>query len=105
LVNPTHVAVALKYEPGKSAPRVVAKGAGHVAARIREEAEAKNVPMVQDIPLARALHEACELGHEIPVDFYRAVAGVLAFVMALKARGAASGMHRMGTPAAAGSPA
>jgi flagellar biosynthetic protein FlhB len=76
-----------------------------VAARIREEAEAKNVPMVQDIPLARALHEACELGHEIPVDFYRAVAGVLAFVMALKARGAASGMHRMGTPAAAGSPA
>ncbi len=44
LVNPTHVAVALKYEPGKSAPRVVAKGAGHIAARIREEAEAKSVP-------------------------------------------------------------
>ena len=90
LVNPTHVAVALKYEPGKSAPRVVAKGAGHVAARIREEAEAKNVPMVQDIPLTRALHGACELGQEIPVDFYRAVAGVLAFVMSLKARGAAA---------------
>jgi flagellar biosynthetic protein FlhB len=100
LVNPTHVAVALKYEPGKSAPRVVAKGAGHVAARIREEAEEKNVPMVQDIPLARALHGACELGDEIPVDFYRAVAGVLAFVMALKARGAAAGMHRM-TPTVA----
>ncbi len=95
LVNPTHVAVALKYEPGKSAPRVVAKGSGHIAARIRAEAEAKNVPMVQDIPLARALHGACELGQEIPVDFYRAVAGVLAFVMALKARGAAAGMHRM----------
>ena len=62
LVNPTHFAVALKYEPGKSAPRVVAKGAGHIAARIREEAEAKNVPMVQDIPLARALHGACETG-------------------------------------------
>lgn len=100
LVNPTHVAVALKYEPGKSAPRVVAKGAGHVAARIREEAEEKNVPMVQDIPLARALHGACELGDEIPVDFYRAVAGVLAFVMALKARGAAAGMHRMTTTVA-----
>lgn len=104
LVNPTHVAVALKYEPGKSAPRVVAKGSGHVATRIRAEAEAKTVPMVQDIPLARALHEACDVGHEIPVDFYRAVAGVLAFVMALKARGAASGMHRMSTPAALGSP-
>ena len=50
--------------------------------------------MVQDIPLARALHAACELGDEIPVDFYDAVAGVLAFVMALKSRGAATGVHR-----------
>jgi flagellar biosynthetic protein FlhB len=80
---------------------VVAKGAGHVAARIREEAEQKDVPMVQDIPLTRALHGACELGDEIPVDFYRAVAGVLAFVMALKARGASTGMHRMSSTAAA----
>lgn len=95
LVNPTHVAVALKYEPGKSAPRVVAKGAGHVAARIRQEAEARDVPMVHDIPLARALHGACELGQEIPVDFYHAVAAVLAFVMSLKARGAGTGLHRM----------
>jgi flagellar biosynthetic protein FlhB len=95
LVNPTHVAVALKYDAGKSAPRVVAKGAGVIAARIRAEAEAKEVPMVQDIPLARALHSACELGQEIPVELYRAVAGVLAFVMALKSRGAARGLHRM----------
>ncbi|MDQ4504128.1 EscU/YscU/HrcU family type III secretion system export apparatus switch protein [Sinomonas sp. ASV322] len=95
LVNPTHVAVALAYEPGKSAPRIVAKGAGVVAARIREEAEAKRVPMVQDVPLARALHAACELGQEIPVEFYTAVAGVLAFVMALKARGAAAGLHTL----------
>lgn len=95
LVNPTHVAVALKYDAGKSAPRVVAKGAGVIAARIRAEAEARDVPMVQDIPLARALHSACELGQEIPVELYRAVAGVLAFVMALKARGAARGMHRL----------
>jgi flagellar biosynthetic protein FlhB len=95
LVNPTHVAVALKYDAGKSAPRVVAKGAGVIAARIRQEAEAKDVPMVQDIPLARALHSACELGQEIPVELYRQVAGVLAFVMALKSRGAARGMHRM----------
>ena len=56
--------------------------------------------MVQDIPLARALHAACELGEEIPVDLYTAVARVLAFVMALKARGAAAGMHRMTTTVA-----
>lgn len=95
LLNPTHVAVALKYEPGKSAPRVVAKGAGVIAARIREEAEAKGVPMVRDVPLARALHGACELGQEIPLELYNAVARVLAFVMALKNRGAAAGVHTM----------
>ena len=98
LVNPTHVAVALKYEPGKSAPRVVAKGAGTIAARIRTEAETKQVPMVSDIPLARAIHSSCELGQEIPPDLYNAVARVLAFVMALKARGAGSGLHTMARP-------
>jgi flagellar biosynthetic protein FlhB len=95
LVNPTHVAVALKYDAGKSAPRVVAKGAGLIAARIRDEAEAKGVPMVQDVPLARALHSACDLGQEIPVDLYRSVAAVLAFVMSLKARGTSRGIHHM----------
>lgn len=106
LVNPTHVAVALKYEPGKAAPRVVAKGAGLIAARIREEADAKGVPMVRDIPLARALHAECEIGHEIPLEQYDAVARVLAFVMALKKRGAAAGTHTIASPAAtpAGSP-
>ncbi|MBI9114589.1 EscU/YscU/HrcU family type III secretion system export apparatus switch protein [Sanguibacter suaedae] len=91
LVNPTHVAVALRYEPGKGAPRVVAKGAGHVAARIREIAAEKRVPMVEDVPLARALHGACELNQEIPADLYTAVAQVLAFVMALKRRGGGGG--------------
>ncbi|MCQ9162518.1 EscU/YscU/HrcU family type III secretion system export apparatus switch protein [Arthrobacter sp. STN4] len=95
LVNPVHVAVALRYEPGRSAPRVVAKGADRVAARIRAEAEAKKVPMVRDIPLARALHGACELGAEIPVELYNQVAAVLAFVMALKKRGSAAGMHQI----------
>ncbi|MBP3045186.1 EscU/YscU/HrcU family type III secretion system export apparatus switch protein [Arthrobacter jiangjiafuii] len=95
LVNPTHVAVALKYEPGKSAPRVTAKGSGTIATRIREEAETKKVPMVRDIPLARALHASCELGQEIPPDLYNAVARILAFVMALKTRGSASGVHTM----------
>lgn len=99
LVNPTHVAVALSYEPGKSAPRVVAKGSGIIATRIRAEAEAKNVPMVQDIPLARALHAACDLGQEIPVDLYNAVARVLMFVMSLRRRGSTRGIHTMASPA------
>jgi flagellar biosynthetic protein FlhB len=87
LLNPTHIAVALKYEPGKSAPKVVAKGSGKIAARIREEAETKSVPMVRDIPLARALHAACEVGNEIPAELYTAVAKVLAFVMQMNSRG------------------
>lgn len=95
LVNPTHFAVALKYEPGKSAPRVVAKGAGIMAARIREEAESRRVPMVKDVPLTRALHAACELGQEIPADHYNAVARVLAFVMSLKTRGSTKGHHTL----------
>lgn len=95
LVNPTHVAVALRYEPGSGAPRVVAKGQGHVATRIRERATEHHVPMVADIPLARALHGACEIGDEIPEYLYTAVARVLAFVMALRRRGAATGLHRI----------
>lgn len=95
LVNPTHVAVALRYEPGKSAPRVVAKGAGIVAQKIRERAEEAGVPMIRDIPLARAVHAACELGREIPEELYTAVAQVLAFIEHLKRRGAARGTHTM----------
>lgn len=98
LINPTHFAVALRYEPGKSAPRVVAKGAGVIAARIREQAETDTVPIVKDIPLTRALHSACELGQEIPAELYNAVARVLAFVLALKTRGARSGVHTMTVP-------
>ena len=94
LVNPTHVAVALKYEPGSGAPRVVAKGKGHVATRIRQVATENRIPMVQDIALARALHSACKLGDEIPAQLYTSVARVLAFVLALRRRGAAVGMHR-----------
>jgi flagellar biosynthetic protein FlhB len=96
LVNPTHVAVALKYDPAKGAPRVVAKGAGEVAARLRAIAEEARVPMVQDIPLARALHASCELGQEVPAQLFTAVARVLAFVMHLGARGVRGGFHRPG---------
>lgn len=98
MVNPTHVAVALTYEPGRSAPRVVAKGAGLIADRIREKAAEAGVPMVRDIPLARALHAACELGQEIPTELYTAVARVLVFVNALKRRGSARGVHTVPPP-------
>jgi flagellar biosynthesis protein FlhB len=96
LVNPTHVAVALKYDPAKGAPRVVAKGAGEVAAKLRELATAARVPLVQDIPLARALHASCDLGQEVPAQLFTAVARVLAFVMHLGARGVKGGFHRPG---------
>ncbi|TYP86279.1 EscU/YscU/HrcU family type III secretion system export apparatus switch protein [Blastococcus xanthinilyticus] len=96
LVNPTHVAVALKYDAAKGAPRVVAKGAGAVAAKLREKAAEARVPMVQDIPLARALHASCELGQEVPPQLFTAVARVLAFVMHLGARGVRGGFHRPG---------
>ena len=96
LVNPTHVAVALKYDASRGAPRVVAKGAGEVAAKLRALAEEARVPMVQDIPLARALHASCDLGQEVPAQLFTAVARVLAFVMHLGARGVRGGFHRPG---------
>jgi flagellar biosynthetic protein FlhB len=101
LVNPTHVAVAIKYDPKKGAPRIVAKGAGEVAAKLRARAEECRVPMVQDIPLARALHGSCEIGQEVPAQLFTAVARVLAFVMHLSAKGVRGGMHRPGFEAPA----
>jgi flagellar biosynthetic protein FlhB len=97
VVNPTHVAVALRYDPKRGAPRVVAKGADNVAAKIRELAEAHRVPMVRDVPLARTLHETCDIGQEIPPELYRAVATVLAFIMTLRKRGSAAGTHTVRT--------
>ena len=95
LVNPTHVAVAITYRPETGAPRVVAKGAGEVAARIRLEADGAGVPMIQDVPLARAVYKACDLGDEIPAELYDAVARVLAFIFALRRRGTARGLHQL----------
>ena len=94
LVNPTHVAVALRYDPAKGTPRVVAKGAGTVATRIRELATDSGVTLVEDVPLARALHASCEVGQEIPTELYHAVAQVLAFVLSRRAAGAPPGRYR-----------
>ena len=86
VMNPTHFAVALKYEEGGSgAPRVVAKGADLLAFRIRDAATAANVPVLQAPPLARALYTHCEIDQEIPGPLFAAVAQVLAWVFQLRA--------------------
>lgn len=94
LVNPTHVAVALRYRPERGAPTVVARGAGVVAARIREVAAGAGVPLVQDVPLARALYRSTDVGMEIPAELFAAVAHVLAFVISRRGRGAYACTHR-----------
>jgi flagellar biosynthetic protein FlhB len=87
ITNPTHIAVALRYDPSVSrAPKVVAVGAGSVALRIRAQATEHRIPIVEAKPLARALWRACEAGDEIPVTLYEAVAKVLAFVHRLDKR-------------------
>ncbi|AMG88804.1 flagellar biosynthesis protein FlhB [Bordetella bronchiseptica] len=85
VTNPTHYAVALKYADGEAgAPRVVAKGTGLIAARIRELAAEHRIPTLEAPPLARALHQHVELGQEIPTALYTAVAEVLAWVFQLR---------------------
>jgi flagellar biosynthesis protein FlhB len=85
VTNPTHFAVALKYaENGSGAPRVVAKGADEVAAKIRELAAEHRVPLLEAPPLARALYKHTELGDEIPEKLYAAVAEILAYVFQLR---------------------
>lgn len=84
VVNPTHLAVALRYdEDSMSAPEVVAKGREELAAKIRELAEQHQVPVLRNVPLARSLY-AVELGREVPEDLYEAVAEVLNWVFQLK---------------------
>jgi len=86
LTNPTHFAVALRYERGVTpAPMCVTKGADLIAKRIREIAEEAGVPIVENPPLARALHAAAEVDEAIPVQHYQAVAEVMMYVMRLRA--------------------
>ncbi|HEY6335513.1 MAG TPA: flagellar biosynthesis protein FlhB [Alphaproteobacteria bacterium] len=85
VTNPTHYAVALKYERAKmAAPRLVAKGVDSLALKIREVANEHKVPLVENRPLAQALYSGVELDAEIPPEHYRAVAQVIAYVMKLR---------------------
>jgi flagellar biosynthesis protein FlhB len=79
IVNPTHYAIALKYEMGsRSVPVLVAKGKNYLAQRIREKAVEHQIPIIENKPLAQALYQTIDVGQEIPPTLYRAVAEVLA---------------------------
>jgi flagellar biosynthetic protein FlhB len=85
ITNPTHFAVALRYDRSKmNAPEVVAKGTGYLALRIRELAREAGVPIVERKPLARALYASVKVGQQIPAELYRAVAEVLGYVYRVK---------------------
>ena len=86
IANPTHFAVALRYDNGMDAPVCVAKGLDHLALRIRAMAEDNRVPVIENPPLARALYASVDLDQPIPVEHYRAVAEVIGFVLRLKRR-------------------
>ena len=84
ITNPTHYAVALRYERGMPAPICVAKGIDTLALKIREIAGKHDIPIVENVPLARALHATVEVDDEIPVEHYHAVAEIIGYVMGLK---------------------
>lgn len=84
VTNPTHIAIALKYDRGMSSPKILAKGADLIAERIKQLARDAGIPTVENIALARGLFKAGEVGDEIPMELYQAVAEVLAYVYSLK---------------------
>ena len=86
VTNPTHYAVALKYDREMAAPEVVAKGVDAIALRIRGIAEDNDIPIVENPPLARALHAGAEVGETIPAEHFKAVAQIIGYVMRLKQR-------------------
>jgi flagellar biosynthetic protein FlhB len=96
ITNPTHLAVALKYDDNTmQAPQIIAKGAGYVAEKIKEKAAENTVPIVEDKPLARSLYSGSDIGDYVPVELYRAVAGILAAIyMQQRNRGAGNGQKQ-----------
>ena len=86
ITNPTHLAVAIEYQDGMKAPRVLAKGPYRVAERIVKIAKENHIPVIQNIPLARAIYKTIEIGQEISPDLYLAMAEVLAYVYKLRGK-------------------
>ncbi len=90
VTNPTHIAVALKYDRSMGSPKVIAMGADLVAEKIKQVAREAGVPLVENVPLARGLFKSAQVGDDIPLELYQAVAEVLAYVYSLKRRRRAS---------------
>lgn len=88
ITNPTHLAVAIEYHEGMKAPRVLAKGPYHVAQKIIQIAKENNIPVVQNIPVARAIYKTIDIGQEISSDLYLAMAEILAYVYKLRGKDA-----------------
>ncbi|MCA1743250.1 MAG: flagellar biosynthesis protein FlhB [Desulfonatronovibrio sp.] len=87
ITNPTHIAIAIKYDPTQApAPLVLAKGVNHLAEKIKDAARKNNVPIRENKPLAQALYKSVEIGQTIPEDLYKAVAAVLAEIYKMKGR-------------------
>ena len=87
VTNPTELAIAIKYDPQQmTAPKVVAKGADHLAKKIRELAIMHGIPIVERKPLAQALYKTVEVGQEVPERFYQAIAEILAYVYRLSGK-------------------
>ena len=84
ITNPTHYSIALSYDRGMSAPVCVAKGVDNIAFKIREVAKKHDIPIVENVPLARALYATVDIDEEIPVEHYQAVAEIIGYVMGLK---------------------
>ena len=82
VTNPTHISIAIKYDPDSMvSPEVIGKGADHMAMRIREIAKKHDVPLVENVPLARTLYKTVDLGSAVPRSLYKAVAEVLALCL------------------------
>jgi len=86
VTNPTHLSIAIQYEEGMKSPIVVAKGVDHIAMKIREIAKDHDIPLYEDVPLARSMYDKVEPGDEIPMEFYNAVAEVLAFIYRMQGK-------------------
>jgi flagellar biosynthetic protein FlhB len=87
VTNPTHYAIALEYKPeSMTAPRVVAKGRDLIAEKIKALGREHDIPTVENVPLARALYRLVDVGQEIPMELYKAVAEVLAYVYKVRHR-------------------
>jgi flagellar biosynthetic protein FlhB len=85
VTNPTHYAVALEYKPNTmNAPRVIAKGRDRIAEKIKALGREHDIPTVENVPLARALYRLVDIGQDIPMELYKAVAEVLAYVYKIR---------------------